>query len=237
MGLACARPCQNGHGREPRGPTGIASSLLDKSGPVRNLLADMESVKGVLEIPRGAAAHVYKLAAGLALLGMAALVVTGRPEEWRVGLVLASPFAVFGLLLTANHVVALIRRRAPLLRATRAGLWFGAGAIVPWTDVAAICEAGIQIERYGFSVRTRAINIQFRRRRALLGVPSLLWFTTRSLDTVKISLFATTQPPHTVVAQLEMLRLAAIGHENGALPGASEVPVARIARAGRRADR
>jgi hypothetical protein len=183
----------------------------------------------VLEIPRGRAAHAYKLLGGLALLGITALIVTGRPEAWLTGLVLASPFAALGLLLTAGNAAVLLRRQAQL-RATRAGLWFGAGAIVPWNDVAAIYEAGLPIQRYGFSVRTRAINVRFHRRRTLLRVPSSLWLTTFALDTVKISLFAAAAPPAAVVVKLEALRLAAVGHEDGALPGASEVPAARVVR-------
>jgi hypothetical protein len=197
----------------------------------------MSQVEGVLEIPRGIAAHVYKFIGGLVLLGIVALAATGRPGEWRSGLAVTSPFAVAGLFLATSQGVALLRRRAPLLRATRAGLWFGAGAIVPWEHVAAIYEAGIPIERYGFSVRTRAINIRFHSGRTLLGVPSSYWFTTLALDTVKLSLFATTLPPPTIVGRLEGLRLAAIGHEDGALPGAGEVPVARVVPARRRADR
>jgi len=197
----------------------------------------MGNVEGVLEIPRGVASHVYKFVGGLVLLGIVALAATGRPGEWRSGLAVASPFALVGLFLATSHGVALLRRRAPLLRATCAGLWFGAGGIVPWEDVAAIYDAGIPIVRYGFSVRTRAINIRFRNPRTLLRVPSALWLTTLALDTVELSLFATRQPPPAVIARLDGLRLAAIGHEDGALPGAGDVPVARIVTARRRADR
>jgi hypothetical protein len=190
--------------------------------------ASMVPAEPVLEIPRGLAAHIYKLLGGLALLGIAALAVTARPSDWPAGLLISSPFAVAGLLLAAGNAAVILRRRAPQLRATRAGLWFGAGALVPWHDVAAIYEAGIPIERYGFSVKTRAINIRFGRKRTLLRVPSSLWLTTFALDTVKISLFASSDQPAAVVVRLEVLRLAAVGHEDGVLAGAGEVPAARV---------
>jgi len=190
----------------------------------------MGQIKGVVELPRGVTAHIYKLLGGLALLGVVALAVTGRPTEWQSGLLISFPFAAVGVLLTAGHAAALIRRRTPQLRATRAGLWFGAGAIIPWHDVAAIYEAGIPIERYGFSVRTTAINVRFHRARTLLRLPWSLWLTTLAMDTVKVSLFAAADPPATVLAQLEALRLAAVGHEDGAMPGSAEVPAARIVR-------
>jgi hypothetical protein len=104
------------------------------------------------------------------------------------------------------------------------------GAIIPWHDVAAIYEAGIPIERYGFSVRTRAINVRFHRARTLLRLPCSLWLTTLAMDTVKVSLFAAADPSATVQAQLEALRLAAVGHEDGAMPGSGGVPAARIVR-------
>jgi hypothetical protein len=60
----------------------------------------------------------------------------------------------------------------------------GAGAIIPWHDVAATYEAGIPIERYGFSVRTSAIDVRFRRARTLLRLPWSLWLSTLALDCV-----------------------------------------------------
>ncbi|HET9627816.1 MAG TPA: hypothetical protein VFP84_40940 [Kofleriaceae bacterium] len=184
----------------------------------------------VLEIPRGLAAHIYKLLGGLALLGAAALAVTARLSDWPGGLLVSLPFVGPGLVLAAGNAAVILRRRSPQLRATRAGLWFGAGALVPWHDVAAIYEAGVPIQRYGFSVKTRAINIRFGRRRTLLRVPSSLWFTTFALDTVKISLFATPDQPASVVAQLDALRSVAVGHEDGVLAGTGEVPAARVIR-------
>lgn len=169
----------------------------------------MVPAEPVLEIPRGLAAHVYKLLGGVALLGIAALIATGRPSDWAGGLLLASPFAAAGLLLAAGHAAALLRHRAPHLRATRAGLWFGAGPLVPWRDVVAIYEAGVPIKRYGFSVKTSAINIRFGASRTLLRLPSSLWLSTYALDTVKISLFAISATPIAVVSRLEALRSAA----------------------------
>jgi hypothetical protein len=213
------------------------------------VLTVMGQIKGVVEIPRGVTAHIYKLLDGLALLGtvplavtahiyklldglallgIVPLVVTDVPAEWLLGLVVSSPFAAVGLLFTAGHAAALIRRRTPQLRATRAGLWFGAGAIIPWHDVAAI-YAEIPIEPYGSSARTSAI-VRFHRARTLLRLPCSLWLTTLAIDTVKVSLLAAADPTAIVLAQLEALRLATVGHGDGAMPGSGGLPAARIVR-------
>jgi hypothetical protein len=90
-----------------------------------------------------------------------------------------------------------------------------------WTEIAAIYEAGVPIERYGYRVRTRAINIAFRRVRVMFSVPSSLWLTTWSPGHVKISLYAVDELPMVVVARLQAMWMSACG-QGDAASGAGE---------------
>jgi hypothetical protein len=182
----------------------------------------------VLEISRGPVAHTWKILRSLVVLGVLAVIVTAAEAEWRIALVVLSPFAAVHVVVAAVNAAALIRGR-PQLRATRVGLWFGGGAIVPWSDVTAIYEGGTQ--RAAFSLQTRAaVHIRFRRRRTLVRLPSWRWLQSWMLDTAQIWLFAMVDPPSAVVARLEALRLAAVSHEDGNPPGAGGIPVARVVR-------
>jgi len=188
----------------------------------------------MLEIPRNVTPNIWKLVLGLLTVVVAVGIgldpIPGHEavdalSRWIAPVTLA----IIGLLLAWSNVRLLVRR-PPWLRATAAGVWFGGGPVIPWQEIKAIYEAGIPIERYGFSVRTSAINVRFHRARTLLRLPWSLWLTTLAMDTVKVSLFAAADPPTTVLAQLEALRLSAVGHEDGAMPGSGGVPAARIVR-------
>jgi hypothetical protein len=192
----------------------------------RRILATMAQEEHVLEIPRNVRANAWKLAAGVLLLGLGAVsTVAAVSEDPRMWLVVAL-YVGSGVPLVASNARLLVTR--PLvLRATSAGLWFGAGAIIPWQEIAAIYEAGVQIERYGYRVRTRAINIAFRRVRVMFRVPSWLWLTTWSPGHVKISLYAIDELPMVVVARLQAMWMSACG-QGDAASGAGELPPARV---------
>lgn len=177
------------------------------------------------EIPRGRVAHVWWVAPCIGLVAASMSLfrepTTTLGERMALGLFIAILVAVMWR--GANRVP-----RTARLRATGEGVRFGGRAIVPWHEITAIYEAGVEITYYSFSAKTPAINIGFHRRRTLLRVPVSLWFTTLTPATVKIALYASELSPSVVVARLEAVRIAACGHENGVLPGASEVPAARI---------
>jgi hypothetical protein len=188
----------------------------------------------MLEIPRNITANIWKLVLGAVLVAAAVLFAvfpTPRyeaiddPGRW----IPTAMFAAFGVPFMVSNVRLLVTR-PPWLRATSEGLWFGGGATIPWQDVKAVYEAGVPIERYGYSVRTSAIGFAFHRKRTLFRVPSSLWLTTIALGDVKISVLAAEEQPSALVFQLEAMRLKACGHEAGVIRGAVELPSARAGR-------
>lgn len=174
----------------------------------------------VFEIPLRRV-RMWTLMAGAGLVCAAASLFTERSPDLRLDLVVALPMALVGCALLRGT----FGRRLPKLRATCDGLWFGGGAIVPWHEVAAIYP-GQPFQHRGRTTQSSRIFIAFRRRRTVLRVPNRLWFSSPSL--AEVSLDAGEWSSAAVVAQLEAFRIAACGHENGVLPGASEVPAARV---------
>jgi hypothetical protein len=164
------------------------------------------------------------------MLGVALLVgldaptpVKRDPQHW----IAAGIIALLALVVISNNVQILMRR--PLcLRATRDGVWFGGGPIIPWHEIKGIYEAGVPIERYGYKVRTRAIAFELRRKRTLLRLPSSLWLTSFAVGDVKVSVLAAHQEPIALVCQLDGMRTLACGLEAGVLPGAATLPSARV---------
>jgi hypothetical protein len=188
----------------------------------------------MLEIPRNIRVNIWKLVLGAVLVALAVLLALfpaapheaiDDPERW----IPSAMFAVFGVPLIVSNVRLLVTR-PPWLRATSEGLWFGGGATIPWQEVKAVYEAGVPIERYGYSVRTSAIGFAFHRKWTLFRVPSSLWLTTIAFGDVKISVLAAEEQPRALVFQLEAMRLNACGHEAGVIRGAAELPSARAVR-------
>jgi hypothetical protein len=182
----------------------------------------MTSAHYWFEIPRSITANVGKLVIGLFLAVLGAGLMWGERPLWQLSVavwVIAVPLIASNTRLLVMH--------PPVLRATPEGLWFGGGAVIPWYEVECFYEAGVPIERYGFSVRTRAINVAFRRKRMVLRLPSSLWLTTWTPGHVKLSLHAVDELPNMVVSRLEALRKRASGDEVRE-PDAAALPGARI---------
>ncbi|MBE7449267.1 MAG: hypothetical protein HS111_10310 [Kofleriaceae bacterium] len=177
----------------------------------------------MIEIPRNITANLWKLGLGIGLVVIAVLLMIDAPRLW-IGPVL---FAVPGIPLIISNAL-LIATRRPWLRATSEGAWFGGGPTISWRDISGIYEAGVPIERYGYSVRTRAIGFAFHRKRSLFRLPSTLWLTTSAFGDVRISTYAVDELPSTLVGMLEDMRRAACGEENGVVRGTSEIPAARL---------
>lgn len=114
------------------------------------------------------------------------------------------------------------------MRATSDGVWFGGGPTIPWREIGAIYEAGVPIQRYGYSVLTRAIGFAFRRKRTVLRLPPSLWLTSFAFGDVRISTYARDELPSTLVGALEDMRRAACGEEEGVVRGTCELPPARL---------
>ena len=126
--------------------------------------------QAIVEIARNLTANVWKLGLGIGLVALAVLLLADDPRSW-IGPAL---FAVPGVPLVVSNVFLLVTRR-PWLRATSDGVWFGGGLTIPWREIGAIYEAGVPIQRYGYSVLTRAIGFAFHRRRTVLRLPPSLW--------------------------------------------------------------
>ena len=206
-----------------RGPA-IVGAICDLRRQHGNIMhtAAMKSAECLLEIPRSVAANVTKLGLSLLLIVFGAAMMPGPRSAWQLGVILW----VIAAMLIVNNIRMLVRR-PPMLRATREGLWFGGGPLIAWHEVACVYEAGIPIERYGFSVRTRAINIAFHRKRTMLRLPSSLWLTTWTPGQVKISLYTLDDLPNAVVTRLEALRKQATGDDVRALDAVAP-PSARV---------
>jgi hypothetical protein len=187
----------------------------------------------MLEIPRNITANIWKLVLGAVLVaGAVGLALdpsrgreAGDPGRWFPSVL----FAASGLPLIVSNIRILVKR-PPWLRASSHGLWFGGGPTIPWQEIKGVYEAGVPIERYGYSVRTRAIGFAFHHKRTVLRLPWSLWLTTIAVGDVKISVLASDEQPSALVFQLEAMRIKACGHEAGVIPGAAEVPVARTLR-------
>ena len=117
--------------------------------------------------------------------------------------------------------------RPPQLRATRAGLWFGGRAVIPWRQVQRVYEC-IPMGGHRHLVRGDLIGITFHRKRTLLRAPFRFWLPALMADDIRISLHGTSEVSSVVVAQLEAMRMQACGDEVGFLPGAGKLPRARV---------
>ncbi|HEX3759297.1 MAG TPA: hypothetical protein VHW23_11345 [Kofleriaceae bacterium] len=165
--------------------------------------------------------HAAGRGLGLLLAGPAFLFLLRLPELWPI----AVPCVLSGLLLIAGNV-HLILRRPPRLRATRAGLWFGGGAIIPWRMVTEISDA--TLPGYRNSVCIPELSIAFRDRTALRGLPWRLWFTAALPCRIAIRLTNVEMVPACVVSSLEAMRALADSDEASVVE-----PSARAARRAR----
>lgn len=169
-----------------------------------------------MEIPHSGVVNMWMLApAALPIMIGAGRIYDGAAPLW-------SSAAMIGLGVLMVAVV-----RPPQLRATRAGLWFGSRAIIPWQQVQTVYEC-IPIEGQRHPVRGDLIGIAFHRKRTLLRAPVRLWLPALMFDDIKISLHGTGEVSSAVVTQLETMRMQACGDEGGVLPGAGKLPRARV---------
>lgn len=185
----------------------------------------------MLEIPRTVSSSVSKLLFGcfLALIALAVVTSPSTARDPAIGYVLGGIVALPALLMIASNVRLLIQRPVAL-RATDAGVWFGGGPLIPWGEVASIYESTAPVQLMFLTATADGIVIAFRRKRTVLRLPLAWWLTSYRLGVVRISTTRVQRPPAAIAAQLEQLRFAACGHEDGALPGATEPPAARLLR-------
>lgn len=162
----------------------------------------------MIEVPRHLAAHRWKLGLGVLLLLVCLLTLVDTPSSWTHAIALWAVFGIPGLLLIASNLRMLVVR-PPQLRATSDGVAFAGGATIPWSEIDTIYEAGTPIERYGFSVRTKAIGFSLHRKRTLFRMPASVWLTTIAFGDVKVSTYAAADPPSVLALKLDRMRTRA----------------------------
>jgi hypothetical protein len=116
---------------------------------------------------------------GIFLVGqmflLGGLVMLDRPGAGRIG------GAVFFFAIGATIVLVTGRQllaRSPRFRATSAGVWFGGGAVIPWTEIKSVFEAGVDVRGGGISGRSSSIAFEFHRRSTLFRTPPEHWLAT-----------------------------------------------------------
>lgn len=161
----------------------------------------------MFEVPRNLITTLARVGGGILLL-LISVVPSVCAGTWHV----VAPFAIGGLAIIVINARRFVLR-PPLLRATRGGVWFGGGAIVPWREIAKVHDAGRCRENAYGAVWSRELGIAFRRRRAILAAPWPLWLTALASRRVVISLETVEEPCAVVVARLEAMRAAALDGE------------------------
>lgn len=148
---------------------------------------------------------VVKLGLGAMLvLGAVAVWSEPAPPELRDDVV----YQIFPFVMLVTGAVPvlsngwLLIRRPIVLRATDDGVWFGAGPVIPWRDVAYVYESGIFWQKYGHSGRTISVSFSFHRARTMFKLPPFLWCTTWRFGDVRISAADAEDPPQVLVARL-----------------------------------
>ena len=160
----------------------------------------------MIEIPRNLTANRWKLGVGVVLILIGIGSATDpRNLNWVRSVIVGAISIVPGILFVVSNLRMLIVR-PPQLRATDEGVAFAGGAVIPWHEIKGIYEAGTPIQRYGYSVKTRAIAFAFHRWSTLFRVPSTLWLSTMILGDVKISTYAAADPPSVLVPKLDSMR-------------------------------
>ncbi len=161
---------------------------------------------------------------GAVLTAFGALLLPDHELPWiiRVGFLAAG---LPTLIVQVRHLIV----RTPRARATLDGVWFGGGRIVPWSDISAIYEAGLNVRVHGISGRTSSIAFDFHRKRTLLRVPIGCWLVhPLAVGDIDVSPHAAIDKAHVLAARLEAMRTRARGTEDAVTAGASDIPPARI---------
>lgn len=178
----------------------------------------------MIEVPRDLAANVWKLGLGILLAAGSLAVAFDHPPKW----IAVALLAVFALpLIAANTRLLLVR--PPALRATPAGVAFSGSAIIAWQEIKAVYEILSPATGHGTSIQVRTLGFAFHRKRTLLRLPPSLWLISLVMG-VRISADASREASAVLAIKLDGLRVAACGTEDGVVPGASEIPSARVVR-------
>jgi hypothetical protein len=168
---------------------------------------------------RGAAAAIFGLGVVLVLLGGA--IVNDKDDSTTAGLVILA----IGSLVCVITLRGMLSR-APLVRGTEAGLSFAGRRIIPWSAIKQIYVGRMNLRVNGIPARTQSIAIDFHRKRTLLRLPVSFWIGyPLAIGDVDIS---APDRADVTASRLEAMRVTAVGTEDGATIGSSDLPAARV---------
>jgi hypothetical protein len=126
---------------------------------------------------------------------------------------LGAPFCVIGALAGVLGIGMIasggrsLFTGAPRFRATSAGVWFGGGAIIPWTAVEQVFETVATRRFYGVRLQEQRISFSFHRRTTVLRAPINCWFSAPfSTGDIDLSLHKSTSSAQLFIAKLEVVR-------------------------------
>lgn len=163
-------------------------------------------------------------AVGLLIVLIGLLVYDSRDVTPAAGVFLM----VVGSLTLLSSVRTLIKR-APLVRATEAGVSFGGGRVIPWTAIKQVYSAGLDVRVNFVRARTSSIAFDFHKRRTMFRLPVGFWITSPlAIGDIDVSPHATADRPAVIASKLEAMRVRAVGTEDGVVVGNSELPAARV---------
>jgi len=154
----------------------------------------------VIEFPRKRALSTTIVFLGVIFVLLGVVALPKAPVEANVF------FIVFGGLMVVFALPSAVAR-TPRFRANDKGVWFGGGAVIPWTDVKAVFESGVKVKGH----QTVGIAFEFHRRSTLFRAPVEHWITAPfAVGDIDIS------PPDTdrstvTASRIEAMRQAASG--------------------------
>jgi hypothetical protein len=121
----------------------------------------------VIELPRKRAVSMAALFVGGVFLLLGAVALPRAPLAANVFfIVLGALLALLG----GSRVIA----RTPRFRANAEGVWFGGGAVIPWSDVKQVFESGVTVD----GRKTSGIAFELRDRKTLFKTPIENWLST-----------------------------------------------------------
>lgn len=146
----------------------------------------------------------------------------------RIPIGAAAVILAFGIALTITALHALLTQRYQL-RATEQGVSFAGSALIAWTEIDLIFVGRIKSQLDLVSKVPPLLAITFRHKRTVLRLPVTYWISSPfSIGDVDIALHKMIEPPYSIVAHLEALRMQAVGTVDGVVAGASELPSAQV---------
>jgi len=178
----------------------------------------------VYEVKGSYGRAIGAFAVGILIVVIGLLLYESRDVTPVVGVFL---MVVGGLTLLSS--VRNLIKRAPLVRATEAGVSFGGGRVIPWTAIKQVYSAGIDVQVNFVRARTASIAFDFHNRRTRFRLPVGFWISSPlAIGDIDVSPHATADRPAVIASKLEAMRVRAVGTEDGITVGESELPAARV---------